>query len=909
MLGKLAITNFGDNSNRRHRVLTFSVLATLVLGATLSAMPMGNSLAPAVPQSSGIPDLGKLPLHFEPNVGQADLQARFITRVPGGTLYFTPSEVVLSLQAGSVNDAVQDKGSDAQTLRSDTQHSALSTQHSSSVVRMQFVGASPGVRMERGPFLPGKINYLIGNDPSKWHTNVPTHSEIAYMGLYPGVDLSYGGVDGQLKGTYTVAAGVDPALISWSYMGAQGVKVDEVGNLLITLPNGPNAQSDSSAPTPARVLTEQAPVAWQEIGGRRVMVQSSYLLRQDGSIGFSLGQYDPTHPLTIDPTLTLPYSTYLGGNGSDGGSGIAVDASGNAYVTGSTDSTNFPTLNPYQGYQGGGDAFVTKLGASGSALVYSTYLGGNGSDEGYDIAVDASGNAYVTGSTDSTNFPTLNPYQGYQGYIDAFVTKLNASGSALVYSTYLGGNSNEEGLDIAIDASGNAYVTGITLSTNFPLNNQYQGDQTGADVFVAKLNTNATGNASLVYSTYLGGSGYDGGSGIAVDASGNAYVTGRTGSTNFPTLNPYQGEGDAFVTKLGASGSALVYSTYLGGSDYDGGSDIAVDASGNAYVTGSTGSANFPILAPYQVDAGQGEGDAFVTKLGASGSALVYSTYLGGNGGDGGSDIAVDSSGNAYVTGSTESTNFPLNNQYQGDQTGDDAFVAKLSFSDPGNPTPTPPPSASPTPTTAPGSFSDVPPGSTFYSFVNCLVDRGIISGYSDGTFRAQNQITRGQIAKIVSNSEGYADNVTGMQTYADVPSTQPFHVWIERLSMRGHMGGYNCGGAGEPCDGANRPYFRPGNNASRGQLSKIVSNAAGFDDTPAGQTFEDVPTNSTFYVYIERLTGRGVMGGYECGRPDEPCVAPNNRPYFRPSDNVTRGQGSKIVANTFFPDCETARP
>ena len=783
MLGKLAITNFGDNSNRRHRVLTFSVLATLVLGATLSAMPMGNSLAPAVPQSSGIPDLGKLPLHFEPNVGQADLQARFITRVPGGTLYFTPSEVVLSLQAGSVNDAVQDKGSDAQTLRSDTQHSALSTQHSSSVVRMQFVGASPGVRMERGPFLPGKINYLIGNDPSKWHTNVPTHSEIAYMGLYPGVDLSYGGVDGQLKGTYTVAAGVDPALISWSYMGAQGVKVDEVGNLLITLPNGPNAQSDSSAPTPARVLTEQAPVAWQEIGGRRVMVQSSYLLRQDGSIGFSLGQYDPTHPLTIDPTLTLPYSTYLGGNGSDGGSGIAVDASGNAYVTGSTDSTNFPTLNPYQGYQGGGDAFVTKLGASGSALVYSTYLGGNGSDGGSGKAVDASGNAYVTGSTDSTNFPTLNPYQGDQG-----------------------------------------------------------------------------------------------------------------GS-------------DAFVTKLGASGSALVYSTYLGGSDYDGGSDIAVDASGNAYVTGSTGSANFPILAPYQVDAGQGEGDAFVTKLGASGSALVYSTYLGGNGGDGGSDIAVDSSGNAYVTGSTESTNFPLNNQYQGDQTGDDAFVAKLSFSDPGNPTPTPPPSASPTPTTAPGSFSDVPPGSTFYSFVNCLVDRGIISGYSDGTFRAQNQITRGQIAKIVSNSEGYADNVTGMQTYADVPSTQPFHVWIERLSMRGHMGGYNCGGAGEPCDGANRPYFRPGNNASRGQLSKIVSNAAGFDDTPAGQTFEDVPTNSTFYVYIERLTGRGVMGGYECGRPDEPCVAPNNRPYFRPSDNVTRGQGSKIVANTFFPDCETARP
>jgi hypothetical protein len=196
-----------------------------------------------------------------------------------------------------------------------------------------------------------------------------------------------------------------------------------------------------------------------------------------------------------------------------------------------------------------------------------------------------------------------------------------------------------------------------------------------------------------------------------------------------------------------------------------------------------------------------------------------------------------------------------------------------------------------------------VPSNSAFYPYITCLVNKQVISGYPDGTFRPQNQITRGQIAKIVSNAAGYTDDVAAMQTYADVPSTQPFHDWIERLSMRGHMGGYNCGGAGEACDGANRPYFRPGNNASRGQLSKIVSNATGFDDTPAGQTFEDVPTNSTFYLYIERLASRGVMGGYECGRPDEPCGG-GNRPYFRPSDNVTRGQASKIVANTFFPEC-----
>jgi hypothetical protein len=204
--------------------------------------------------------------------------------------------------------------------------------------------------------------------------------------------------------------------------------------------------------------------------------------------------------------------------------------------------------------------------------------------------------------------------------------------------------------------------------------------------------------------------------------------------------------------------------------------------------------------------------------------------------------------------------------------------------------------------------FSDVPPGSTFHSFVKCLACKEILGGYPDGTFRPQNLISRGQIAKIVSNSAGYTDDVTGRQTYADVPSTQPFHVWIERLSMRGHMGGYNCGGAGEACDGANRPYFRPGNNASRGQLSKIVSNAAEIEDTPTGQTFEDVAPSSPFYLYIERLTSRGAISGYPCGGVGEPCGG-DNRPYFRPSDNVTRGQASKIVANTFFPNCQTARP
>jgi uncharacterized repeat protein (TIGR01451 family) len=326
---------------------------------------------------------------------------------------------------------------------------------------------------------------------------------------------------------------------------------------------------------------------------------------------------------------------------------------------------------------------VTKLNASGSALVYSTYLGGSYYDYGQGIAVDASGNAYVTGGTGSTDFPTANPLQAaYGGNGDAFVAKLNAAGSALVYSTYLGGSGGEDGLGIAVDASGNAYVTGVTESTNFPTANPFQAlYERGGDAFVAKLN--AAGSA-LIYSTYLGGIDPDEGFGIGVDASGNAYVTGYTGSTNFPTANPLQahgGNGDAFVAKLNPAGSALVYSTYLGGSNDDYGYGIAVDASGNAYVTGRTQSTNFPTANPVQAAYGGGQFDAFVAKLNAAGSALVYSTYLGGGDLDEGLGIAVDPSGNAYVTGDTWSTNFPTANPLQAANGGiADAFVARIGL-------------------------------------------------------------------------------------------------------------------------------------------------------------------------------------------------------------------------------------
>jgi hypothetical protein len=486
------------------------------------------------------------------------------------------------------------------------------------------------------------------------------------------------------KNTYGVEVGeydksceliIDPVVLAYStylgggnWDGSWSITVDSIGYIYVT---GSTLSIDF--PTRDQYLTDQ--------GGRDAFV-TKLDTTQSGASG-------------------LIYSTYLGGNGIDYGCGIAVDSSFNAYVSGWTSSTDFPILNQYQNDQGGVDVFVTKLDTTqsgGLSLIYSTYFGGGSTDYCSEIDVDTNGYAYVIGATNSTDLPTLNQFQTFQGgSYDAFVTKLdtNSNGnSSLIYSTYLGGNFYDYGEEIAVDNSGHAYVIGETTSSDFPTRNHYQTDQGGRDVFVTKLDTTQSGASSLNYSTYLGGNGYEfAGYGIAVDSLGYVYVSGRTDSSDFPVLNQYQVDQpgrDAFVTKLDTTQSgvsSLIYSTYLGGSGEDNVCKIAVDNSGCVYVTGYTVSTDFPILDQYQVE--QPGRDAFVTKLDTTqcgASSLIYSTYLGGNGSDYGIGIALDNSGNAYIAGWTESTDFPILNQFQIDQGGYDAFVTKLSFIPPNSP-------------------------------------------------------------------------------------------------------------------------------------------------------------------------------------------------------------------------------
>ena len=680
------------------RVLMFAAVLTAVSANLLWASSEGGT-APSQPSMAAVQSVyGKLPLSFEANHGQWGTPVQFVTRGHGHTLFMTPNQAVLDLQTGTVKE--QRQATDA------AQHKPLSSPApiSHSVIRMTFDGADPQATVVGLDQLPGIVNYFIGDDPSKWHTNIPTYQKVVYHNLYPGIDLVYYGNQGRLEYDLIVSPGADPAQITLAFDGAEQIAVDAQGDLVLTLAS--TEVGEGMAPT----LRLHKPVVYQrDEQGAKHLLTGAYVLRasttaaldprETPQIVFQVASYDVNKPLIIDPVLS--WATYLGGSDSDGGHNIAVDTAGDVYVTGVTSSSDFPGTSgsPIQNMYGGFhfDAFVTKLNASGTTILYATYLGGSGNDEGFGIAVDAAGNAYVTGLTESLAFPGTagsRIQSTIGGGHDGFVTKLNTTGTALLYSTYLGGSGADEGNGIAVDVAGNAYVTGLTESLDFSgtAGSRIQSMIGGSfDAFVTKLNASGT---AILYATYLGGSNSDRGFGIAVDPKGQAYVTGETGSPAFPGTvgSPVQstyggGDRDAFVTKINATGRAILYATYLGGNGGDRGFGIAVDAAGNAYVTGETGSPSFPGTAgsPLQntIDGGH---DGFVTKLNTTGTALLYSTYLGGNSADGGVGIAVDAAGNAYVTGFTGSSNFPgtEGNPIQHALGGiGDAFVAKITTSIP----------------------------------------------------------------------------------------------------------------------------------------------------------------------------------------------------------------------------------
>src|SRR5918999_1026490 len=664
-------------------------------------------------------DYGRVPLAFEANRGQTDERVSFLARGQGYTLFLTRGEAVLRSRHGNV-------------------------------LRMRFANSSRTAAIKGIAKLSGTANYLTGGARL---TGIPTYRSVRYEGLYRGVDAVFHDAgQGDAEYDLIVAPGADVATVALELAGAKRLQ-PKGGDLL--LHGG------------GETLTLRAPIAYQHVGGRRVPVESRYVLRGPRRVWFAVGPHDPARPLVIDPVLS--YSTYLGGSGYDSATAIAVDSSGSAYVTGQTASVDFPvtpgavgldradgfvtklnasgTALVYSTYiggigqgidvdasghayvtgyaslqlrttpgsfqpalRGGFDAFVSKLNPQGSALVYSTYLGGGFDDFANGIDVDAAGNAYVTGwtkcATPTCDFPTQNAFQPAYGggNNDAFVTKLNPTGSALVYSTYLGGgrvlnNTDDWGQEIAVDSSGSAHVVGHTYSPDFPTTSgAFDQDWNGLDLFVTKL---APAGNTLSYSTFLGGTNHDEGWGIAVDGSHNAYVTGFTISSDFPTTaGAYKTSmltgWEAVVTKLNAQGSGLVYSTYLGSDTAsDRAWDIAVDGIGGVVVVGDTNASDFPVLNAVQPNYGGGLQDSFVTRLNPEGSALAYSTFLGGSTFDQANSVAIDSAGDAYVAGGTTAPNFPVTPGAFQTQNGDpnrynpdDAFVAKIRSEAPSPPPP-----------------------------------------------------------------------------------------------------------------------------------------------------------------------------------------------------------------------------
>jgi hypothetical protein len=732
----------------RPKILLFVILSTLAVTGSLAQS------SPAPSRGHSVHEYQRLPLTFESNQGQTNSEVRFLARGQGYTAFLTAGGIALSLRR-SIPGA--DAGSDIQRMTT------------SKMVQLTLVGALKDPVIVGEDPQPGRVNYFLGKDPSKWQTDVPTYGRVRQVNVYPGIDLLYHGTDRQLEYDFEVRPGADPRAIKFEIQGAEQIKLDPQGNLVLKMENGE--------------LRLQCPVVYQKSYGRQVVVDGAYAVEDSTHVSFEVAHYDASKPLVIDPVLI--YASYLGGTGADQANGIAVDSTGSVYLAGTTTSVDFPGANLGSLAQNTNHVFVAKFNAAGTQLVYADYIGGNNADAASALVLDSRNDVYVTGSTQSSNFPVINAFQSTQpGPNSGFLTQVSADGSTLLYSTYLGGNTLDQPTGIAIDSANEVYVAGYTMSTNFPVENAYQpaalanGNGTfGTYGFLTKF---SAGGASLVYSTYFAGNlngiepspNYRASkpirdaasnlppsseiSALALDANGNAYLAGTTNTYNFPTtagayltsysvsgntgvgfVSKFSGTGTldystyfygsntqdltiagiavdatgsayitgdgqnytafpitttsicdpetysfacgpAFVAKFDSPGATLLYSTCLGPFNYSYPEAITLDSSNDAYIVAQTGSSDFQTS--NAIEAYSNQKDLIVVEIDPGASTQLFATYLGGSGNDSPGGIAVDANGNIYVAGTTSSTDFPITQgAFQGQLTGStNTFVAKI---------------------------------------------------------------------------------------------------------------------------------------------------------------------------------------------------------------------------------------
>jgi hypothetical protein len=760
----------------------------------------------ALQAAAAAPDAAFVPLLFVPNRGQARADIGFMAKGRLLNVYFREREVMYKFAGASL--------------------------------RLEFLDTYGPRRLEAAGKASGEANFLIGAEET-WRRGVPLVAGVAYRDLYPGIDLIYLSRGADLKSEFVVAPGADPAQIRMQPAGADQVRVEADGSLSIVVGS--------------RVLRETAPVVYQECNGQREPIQGAFDVNGD-VVSFAVGAYDRSLPLTIDPVVY--YLTLLGGSSTDAALSLAVDSSGAAYIAGFTSSNDLPVTSAEQSSNAGdNDILVAKLSAAGNSLVYCTYIGGRGDDRANGIVVDSSGAAYVTGWTNSSDFPVRNALQPrLAGGQNAFVLKLAPAGNALVFSTYLGGGGSDSAYGIALDSVGNAYITGDTTSSNFPVTDAafQRSLRSAPDAFVMKI---AADGSQLLYSTYLGGSREDHATAIAVDGTGSAFVTGSTYSFDFPVSGAFQstigGGQDAFVVRLAADGQSLLFSTYLGGSGGtvgwpEEGRGITLDGQGNVYVAGVTSSNNFPVLNAAQ-SALAGWLDAFAAKFSAAGS-LIYSTYLGGFNIDIGNAIAVDTAGKAYIAGETNSPGLASLTGTTATPTGIyDAFAIEL----------------------APGGNAVTAlvylggTGSTNATAIVVDTSANIyLAGYTQApdfpTVNAIQTINGGDYSAFVGRLPSASVSIS--PEFGDVPLDASYFEAANLMFQAGVTTG--CVQSSDP----STRQFCPNNNVTREEMAAFIVRAVTGNVTPTIYNptpyFQDVPPSNPFFAHIQKLMDLGITTG-----------------------------------------------